>query len=212
MFYTDGIILGKQADKHKIFNDGDKESRFHIGIDVMTLLAGTPNIFSNIKLTSKFVLNFGVGTSPFDYLFEMSGAIKDEIVVLTRNIENGYYYKANLRYYLSFTEKSKYDIFGQYYSIGFDHWTNPSTINESTHTKTRIVLNSGVSFDIKGRFNIEIEYGIYGGVYKETPNTIVDEFIYPLPFYHKQPNPAYLKSVKEKIIGLRLGAGLTFAL
>ena len=204
-------VKAQKQNYQKIFNDGDKESKFQIGIDAMTLLGGTPNIYANIKLTPSFVLNVGVGTSPFNYLFEVSGLINGEVETITKDIKSGYYYKANIRYYMAFTEKSKFDIFGQYYAFGFDHWSTPSTLRESVITKSRLALNTGVSFDIPGRFNLDIEYGLYVGVFKETPNVIVDENI-DYGFGYIIPNPDYIEPVKEFVYGLRLGLGLTFAL
>ena len=211
---TSFTSFSQKENYKKIFNDGDKESKFQIGIDGMTLLAGTPNIYLNTKLTPKFVINVGVGASLLGYMFELSGPINDNVDIFTRQLSPGYYYKANLRYYLSFTEKSKYDIFGQYYSLGIDHWATSDKLNTKKISKTRFILNGGASFDLIGRFNMEIEYGVYGGIYKSEPTTTVQKYIIdPFnPFGGYTLNPDYEAPKKGPVFGMRLGAGITFAL
>ncbi len=209
---TSFTSFSQKENYKKIFYDGDKESKFQIGIDGMTLLAGTPNIYLNAKLTPKFVLNVGGGSSLLGYMFEISGAINENIDILTRDLSPGYYYKANLRYYFSFTEKSKFDIFGQYYSLGFDQWKTTDKLNTKNITKTRFILNGGASFDLPGRFNMDIEYGIYVGSFKSESTTIVEQYIIDPYGGGLISNPNYEEPIKTKVVGMRLGAGITFAL
>lgn len=200
-----------QENYEKIFNDGDKESNFQIGINTFTLMGGTPNVYLNAKVSPHFVLTAGVGTSPFGYLFEASGFIRSEVPYLLDSIQSGFYYNASVKYFFNFTEKAKYDIFGQYYAIGFDHWSNKSLDNRTIFKKSLINVSAGISINLPGRFNLDIEYGIYGGKFKQDAISPVDEFII-VPWQGEVPNPDYFKPVDQFVFGLTMGLGINYAL
>jgi hypothetical protein len=200
-----------QENYEKIFDDGDKESHFQVGINAFTLFGGTPNIYLNAKVSPHFVLTAGVGTSPFGYLFEVSGFIKDDIPTFLTGIKPGFYYNASVKYFFNFTEKAKFDIFGQYYSLGYDHWSNMSTDNVFSYKKSLIIFSSGISLNLPGRFNVDIEYGVYGGTYKANVINPVTEYI-TTPFLGSQLNPNYIESTSDFTFGISFGLGINYAL
>jgi hypothetical protein len=159
----------KKIDYDKIFNDGDKESKYQVGINLSKLIGGTLSLYSNIKLTPKIVVVPTFGIVPFNYSLTPSLIIRDNEFsdyAIYKGVKNGYNFGLGTRFYLGFKEKSKYDIFGQYYGVGYDYWKMPASNDSLTVFKQKINFVGGLSADLPGRFNLDVEYGIFVGFFK----------------------------------------------
>jgi len=86
--------LSAQDDLDDIFDDGDSNSDIDIavGTDLITLIAGTFNVYGEIDFKQKVGFQLGLGLVPFGYSMDYSRptSFNDDTFGLNRNIKGDF--------------------------------------------------------------------------------------------------------------------------
>jgi hypothetical protein len=175
-----------------IFDDGDKNSKFHLGTDFITWATGTVNIYTDITLTDNLKWQVGAGFTPFGLLFDVTDAIAGgEIPILEKNLNLGSYVNTGFKFY----PIKKYDVskdLNSFYYLEMNRWGSKSSIPTIKNVRTKINFGAGINYGLSGRLNLEVQYGITYARLK-----------------YLQGSEQY---ENKRIFGLNLGFGINYAL
>lgn len=164
-------LNAQEEDLNAIFDDGNANRKLglNLGIDAITLMAGTLNIYGEAIVKEKFGLFVGTGIMPFGYLADFSDPkflLSQSGTALTRNFTRGRFLDAGMK----LLQKS--GSFSYYYYLGFKYWhfDEPSNTNGTLINSIRkLTLGAGYTFSPTNHFQFDLHGGAYvGAIDKKT--------------------------------------------
>lgn len=155
------LYLFAQDDLDDIFDDGEKKSRFKIGIETLPLITTVPNVNLSIEIADDLTIRPGIGIIPFGFYYDLNNWRPGEnLPILDRDVSVGLYYDFLAKYNLHselMGPDAKVFVYANY-----QHWTYDY---QSNFTVNRFKVNGGVGNDIRmgNRISAEIRYGFMVG-------------------------------------------------
>ncbi len=201
-----------QEDLDDVFDDGDKDSKIHVGTNITTLLGGTINAGLDLSPIEKLTLNVGAGFMPFsthrDLSFWRPQSFDDGSMQVKDTAVSGGNY---LTFALKFNANMFSDIdFDYYYYISYKRKNFNLMDDIIAVNQNKISLGLGYKFGLIGRFNTEIQFGVFSGSDITTLNS--DNYT----FTGLETRGVTLYEMndfeKRRVIGFDLGISLTYAL
>jgi opacity protein-like surface antigen len=189
-----------------IFDDGDKNSKFSIGTEVLTLAGGTPNIYLDYTPIELITLKLGLGIMPFHKHID-AVLFRDHEVTLD-SVSSGRFYDLNIKFN---TQPSKDVDFKYYYYLGYKKWSY-NYLQDIAVTRTKASFGLGYNFGLTGRFNLDLKFGVGFIMGKATTNSLF-ESTHDIPTnflnYSLYDNN---DTDKRTQIGIDVGIGINYAL
>ena len=151
--------FSQEKDLDEIFDDGDKDSRFFLGTDVMVLGTGTFNLNLEVKITDGFYIRPGIGFLPLGRLLDFSYWRPSDqgVPIVDRKVSNGFYYDGLIRFDFSQT-RLLYSLDGYFYAK-YKHWQYDYK-NDFKVERFKVSAGFGKSIGLKGRFHLDYFYGV----------------------------------------------------
>lgn len=210
LFVSSNVIA--QDDLDDIFDDGDKESKIHIGTNITTLLGGTINASIDLTPVEMITLNIGAGFIPFsthrDFSYWRPEALSDEDLQVKDTMLSGGNY---LTIAAKFNATNLSDLALDYYYYVSYKMKNFNLMEDIIAVNQRkFSLGMGYKFRLIGRFNAELQLGISSA----TDNTILKSNDFVSTGIKTRGYELFDLNDSESVraIGLDLGLSLTYAL
>ncbi|MFT4601678.1 MAG: hypothetical protein ACI857_001861 [Arenicella sp.] len=150
-----------QDDLDEMFDDGDKESRFLIGTEILPTITTVPNINFSIGVFDNFVIRPGIGIIPFGIYYDLNNwRPGGQLPILDREVSVGLYYDCLLRYDIKsdlFPADWKLFVFGSY-----QHW-NYNYKDDFTVNRDKGNFGFGNELGLRGKLNAELRFGFMVG-------------------------------------------------
>jgi hypothetical protein len=164
--------LTAQDDLDDIFDDGDSNSDIDIavGTDLITLIAGTFNVYGEFDYKQKVGLQIGLGVVPFGYSMDFSrpALFSDDTYGLNRNIKGGFYYNVAFKYIQSYSDAFKWYYYGEFKRWSMTEMNTAGTEEIANLKKLNGAVGTGYAFKPFDYIGFDAHLGIFLGLFKET--------------------------------------------
>ncbi len=158
-------LNAQEDDLDAIFDDGNANRKFglNLGMDAITLMAGTLNVYGEAIVKEKIGVFVGTGIMPFGYLADFSDPqvlLSQSGTSITRNFTRGRFLDLGMK----LLQKS--GSFSYYYYLGFKYWhldTESNTYGKLINSIRKLTLGAGYTFSPMNHFQFDLHGGAYVG-------------------------------------------------
>lgn len=181
LFLLIPMTNGQDEGLDEIFDDGDISSQFHVGTELLTFASATPNVYIDLGLAELVKLQVGVGIVPLGTYIDLMNWRPSELErppVADSAVNIGYFMNGALKI---FNRNFMISEFAFYYYAGFRRWQYSVQQNYKV-TRFKGNVGGGYQFGLTGRFNVDIQFGVYLGRDKME----VDENYDPKPNWEEE--------------------------
>jgi len=203
------VLSYAQEDYDLIFDDGSKDTKLNVGIDIMTLVTGTLNAYVGYDVSESIQLKVGVGATTFGLIFDATSMFSDEVPMFQKNLNTGLFFSGGIKYFLNKDNGLLNSGAGAFYGIYLDRWENTDLRDELvSYKRTKLNVVGGSNIGLFGSFSLDFEYGLSIGYYTvETPNSSPNSYS-----NYEFPSGENVYAGSELIYGVNLGLVLNLGL
>ena len=205
--------LHAQDDLDDLFDDGDKDSPLHIGMDLVTLSTGTPNIYIEYRPATSFAIQGGIGFSPFSKVIDlvhMDLVSSADLPIIDTSLSTGLYTSLAGKLYF---ERFSFSDFDFYYYFDWEHRRYKHQTDFNVF-RNKYNAGAGYEFGIFGRFTLDAQFGL---LYASDKMTVDESYFDNLSLWDSvNPrghylDPFFLES-RQRTIFFDLNLSLSFAI